>query len=335
MTHDELLKLARKRADREWLAQGYLALSAKLEEQSVFQRARDAHADEVIDQRNRQLSEMSVEFDALKAKLEEVQAERDTIRRRVSQLHAWSSDDMTIRHRQVVLVHDLVAALDGPIVPAEASRGEVVKPPPLGSECPWCHKVGMIVRMHGKDVCQYCGQLRDPDVPDKRQIAKPYQKIGESLGLSENLLVVPVEGREVVKPVEDDMKLRKASESVGWINSVGPLSVAPSIPEDGDIIKPDILDELHSIFTVYGIASRSNDYAGLATDVIRWAAQACRQSSKEDIIKACPHCNSFEIETANEKWMKTYGLSFRCVVCWERFIEPAYFRRLSSPVEGK
>lgn len=39
----------------------------------------------------------------------------------------------------------------------------MTRPPPLGSECPTCHRVGLIVQQFGKNVCQYCGQLRDPD----------------------------------------------------------------------------------------------------------------------------------------------------------------------------
>ena len=39
----------------------------------------------------------------------------------------------------------------------------------------------------------------------------------------------------------------------------------------------DIMDALHHIFTVHGIASRS-DSQRLVTDVVSWAAKACRQS---------------------------------------------------------
>jgi len=38
----------------------------------------------------------------------------------------------------------------------------------------------------------------------------------------------------------------------------------------------DLMNTLHDIFTRYGIASRTQTH--LVTDVIRWAAQACRQT---------------------------------------------------------
>jgi|SRR5882672_3681681 len=39
----------------------------------------------------------------------------------------------------------------------------------------------------------------------------------------------------------------------------------------------DIMNALHDVFTRHGIASRS-DYQKLVTDIIHWAAKACRQS---------------------------------------------------------
>jgi hypothetical protein len=39
-----------------------------------------------------------------------------------------------------------------------------------------------------------------------------------------------------------------------------------------------ILDELHHVLTVHGIASRAWEYEKLVTALIQWAAQACRQS---------------------------------------------------------
>jgi hypothetical protein len=52
---------------------------------------------------------------------------------------------------------------------------------PLGSECPFCHRVGMIVKQYGKDVCQYCGQLRDPDAKDEVTAAPEAQLDGAQL----------------------------------------------------------------------------------------------------------------------------------------------------------
>lgn len=43
-----------------------------------------------------------------------------------------------------------------------------------------------------------------------------------------------------------------------------------------------ILDELHHVFTMHNIVSRARDYEGLVTDIVSWAARACRHSKVPD-----------------------------------------------------
>lgn len=96
-----------------------------------------------------------------------------------------------------------------------------------------------------------------------------------------------------------------------------------------EVVPIDIIDGLHHLLTVRGIASRSREYEGLVTDLIAFMAKAERQSRahREVVPACCPQCgNQTEIASQpNDDWPWT------CLACDADFEAPTYWQRVKGP----